>query len=202
VVVRVPVWSSDKEILKFIESREGVILRSLKKVSKLEKKPLNEREFLHFLGEKYLLKISQSKLLKNKGFCEIKEDCFCVNLPCSENFADKLEQVIKTWYRKRALEIFCERTEYLADIHNFEYKKVRIGEQKSLWGSCTGKNHLSFNWKAVQCHIDVIDYLIIHELTHTIHHDHSKKFWGKVGEILPNYKELRKKLKEVRLVSI
>jgi len=208
VIVRVPVRTSERVIVNFINSKESLILRGLNKLSKMDvvaKKPLIEREVLHFLGEQYLLKISQSKLLKKSGFCEIREGCFYVNLPHSDEqkiISEKLENTIKGWYKKRAFEIFCERTEYLADLHNFEYTKVKIGEQKTLWGSCNHKNNLSFNWKVVQCHIDVIDYLIIHELTHTVHRDHSHRFWGRVGEILPDYKELRRKLKKVKFISI
>jgi predicted metal-dependent hydrolase len=205
VIVRAPIGAAEKSIIDFIHRKEKFILQGLKTVSKIvsnTSKPLYERKFIYFLGQKYLLKICQSKLLKKGGFCEIDESYFCANISETENCKRNLEEIVKNWYRKRALEIFNERVEYLAKLHNFAYKKVRIGEQKSLWGSCTNKNHLSFNWKVVQCNINVVDYLIIHELTHTLHRDHSRKFWAKVGEILPNYKELKRSLKEMKMISI
>jgi predicted metal-dependent hydrolase len=207
VVVSVPVRTSDKVIFDFIKSKEKFILKGLQKISQInsiKKVSICEREFLHFLGEKYLLKISESSLLKKGGFCEIKDNCFFVNISkfSEDIFNEKIENIIKDWYKKRALEVFCERTEYLANLHNFKYAKIKIGEQKTLWGSCNHKNNLSFNWKVVQCHIDVIDYLIIHELTHTVHKDHSHRFWNRVEEILPNYKDLKKRLKEIGVISI
>jgi len=62
-------------------------------------------------------------------------------------------------------------------------------ELKNKWGTCTGKNNISLNWRLVFAKTSIIDYVVIHELCHLKHKNHSKKFWREVEKILPNYKD-------------
>ncbi|MFH1315030.1 MAG: SprT family zinc-dependent metalloprotease [Candidatus Uhrbacteria bacterium] len=95
------------------------------------------------------------------------------------------------WYRERAAEIIPERVLYHANELGLEYTRVRISNAKRLWGSCSGKNSLSFSWRLAMAPIEVVDYIVVHELTHTIHKNHGKLFWRRVAKTVPNYKELR-----------
>ena len=74
--------------------------------------------------------------------------------------------------------------------------KITIRNQKTRWGSCSGKNNLNFNCVLMLCPEDVRDYVVVHELSHLIEHNHSKRFWAIVSQILPDYKTQRKWLKE------
>ncbi len=77
---------------------------------------------------------------------------------------------------------------------NFEVKKISIKEQKTCWGSCTRTKHLNFNWKLGLMPDHLVDYVVVHELCHLKHFDHSKKFWDLVSTLIPDYKERRKEL--------
>lgn len=81
--------------------------------------------------------------------------------------------------------------------YKFEYGGVRIGNQRSRWGSCSAQKNLNFNYKIVFLPDDLQNYLIVHELCHLKELNHSEKFWALVGRELPNWKALRSRLKKV-----
>jgi len=100
------------------------------------------------------------------------------------------------WYRDKAAEIIPARVEYHASELGLEYTRVRISNAKRLWGSCSGKNSLSFSWRLAMAPVEVIDYIVVHELTHIVHKNHGKLFWRRVAKTIPNHKELRRWLRD------
>jgi predicted metal-dependent hydrolase len=99
------------------------------------------------------------------------------------------------WYRKEAKRIIMERLGYFAETYRFSYNRVFVRDQKTLWGSCSGERNLSFNWRLIQTPLDIIDYIVVHELVHTEILRHSEAFWTKVGTIYPHYRQARVWLK-------
>ena len=77
-----------------------------------------------------------------------------------------------------------------------KYNQIRVKNQGSIWGSCSGKNNLNFNWRILLLTPEVADYLIVHELAHLIQLNHSSKFWKIVETYLPNYRNLKREIKE------
>ena len=75
------------------------------------------------------------------------------------------------------------------------YKRVFIKNSKSRWGSCSSRGNLNFNYKLIFLPPEVLDYVVVHELCHLRHFNHGPEFWATVGEVLPNHKELRQKLR-------
>jgi predicted metal-dependent hydrolase len=106
------------------------------------------------------------------------------------------KKAIKTHFRKTAREYLEHKTHELSRIMDVHYGKIAIREQASRWGSCSGKNNLNFNWKLIFFEPEIINYVIMHELAHTVHHNHSEKFYAFLAEFCPNYKLLRKKLRK------
>ena len=101
----------------------------------------------------------------------------------------------RTEGRRRAAEAMKTRCSYYAPIMGVSYGTVTVREQKTRWGSCSAKGNLNFNWKLVLMPQEILDYVVVHELAHRIHMDHSAAFWAEVGKILPDYKERRQWLK-------
>ena len=187
-----PLRVSKKFLLSFLEKKKDWVLERIKKST--EKKKLIQDNKILFLGQRIDIKIMESSLLINGGFCELKDNELIVNI--SKNWQNTLlESVVINWYKKESFEIISEKVSFYANSFNFQYGTITIRDQKTIWGSCNSKNNLSFNWKAIFFNNDVIDYLVVHELVHTIHKNHSKKYWQAVENILPNYKELNKMLK-------
>ena len=77
-----------------------------------------------------------------------------------------------------------------------KYDKIIITGAMKRWGSCSSKGNLNFAWRLVMAPIDIIDYVVVHELSHIVHRNHSKRFWEQVETIFPDYKIKRKWLKE------
>lgn len=95
-----------------------------------------------------------------------------------------------------ARDIFTQKTAYYAAIMNVTYGHISIREQKTRWGSCSGKGNLNFNWRLIFAPEEVLDYVVVHELAHRREMNHSKAFYAIVESILPDYKNRKKWLKD------
>ena len=113
-------------------------------------------------------------------------------------FAEKtvIKDAVEKWYRERAREVITDKVTYFQQFIEKPVGEIRIKEQKSRWGSCSSQGNLNFNWKIVMAPDEIIDYLVVHELCHRLHMNHSKEFWDSVGKIIPDYKQREKWLKE------
>lgn len=110
---------------------------------------------------------------------------------------DKL--LLDKWLKKQTLSIFEERLKYNYNLfeENIPYPHLRIRSMKTRWGVCNRKNLIvTINSKLIRESIDKIDYVIIHELSHLVHFNHSRDFWEVVDKYCPKYKRIRKDLRE------
>lgn len=98
--------------------------------------------------------------------------------------------------REQARKVLTERTDYYKEILKVDYQRIRIGAQKTRWGSCSSRGTISYNWHLVLMPERIMDYVVVHELCHLVEMNHSPAFWKKVSEILPDYEDRRKWLKE------
>ncbi len=105
------------------------------------------------------------------------------------------EELFQIYVRRIAKEFILERAKFLAEKFGFKFNAVKIRGQKTRWGSCSSNGSLSFNYKLLQFRKEVIDYVIIHELCHTKELNHSPKFWKFVEQFYPDYKQIKKELK-------
>ncbi|MDZ4965188.1 DUF45 domain-containing protein, partial [Clostridium perfringens] len=117
-----------------------------------------------------------------------------INSLCLED--EYIRNEIMNWYRKLATDIIGNRVMEISNKILLKPSKIIIKNQKSLWGSCNSKKEIRLNWRLVLMPYFVIDYIIIHELCHIIHMNHSKDFWDLVKQYCPNYKESKNWLKE------
>lgn len=97
---------------------------------------------------------------------------------------------------EEALKVIPERVEYFAKVIGVTYGKITVRNQKTRWGSCSSKGNLNFNCLLMLAPPEVLDYVVVHELCHRKQMNHSKAFWLEVEKVLPDYKEVRKWLKE------
>ena len=98
--------------------------------------------------------------------------------------------------KETKLKVIPERVEYFAKVIGVTYGKITVRNQKTRWGSCSSKGNLNFNCLLMLAPPEVLDYVVVHELCHRKQMNHSKAFWLEVEKVLPNYKEVRKWLKE------
>ena len=95
---------------------------------------------------------------------------------------------------------FADRVSYFAEIMNVTFGRITIRNQKTRWGSCSTKGNLNFNYQLYYLPDELLDYVVVHELSHRRHMDHSKEFWTEVEKYCPNYRKLRKNLKQYTLI--
>ncbi|MHC4212664.1 MAG: M48 family metallopeptidase [Planctomycetota bacterium] len=101
--------------------------------------------------------------------------------------------------RYKARIILAARLNRLAKEHGFKFNKFFLRNQKTRWGTCSGKNNISLNMNLIRLPLELQDYVILHELAHIKYKNHSKKFWAHLDKYVGDAKTLRKKMKNYRL---
>lgn len=189
VTVRAPLRASERIILKLVEEHARWVEKKqaeIRAAVPIQPKQYVPGESFLYLGQAYPLEI-----VKDQNRKLVLEDGFKL----ADSMQANAEMVFQDWYRRQARRVIGARVAFFAERHQFQYKKIRISSARTRWGSCTSKGTLSFSWRLILTPLDVIDYVVIHELAHTVHHSHSKRFWKLVEKLMPDYKEQRKRLK-------
>lgn len=152
-----------------------------------------EGKVIYFLGKAYPLKIREGGNGKRVR-AERLPDCFLVQ--GSRLTKERIKAALEDWYIYNARIRFKNRCAHYAPLIGVTYHDIRIKNQKSRWGSCSGQGNLNFNWKLIMAPEEVLDYLVVHELCHRKHMNHSKEFWALVASILPDYKKQERWLRD------
>lgn len=174
-------FTTKKTILKILKNNENVIQKMILQ----RKKQQEKKEKFWYLGKSYDIIVVPS--WKNIELDENK-----IYIPNEKQF--------NLFLKKQLKKIFEERLEYQYSRfkEQIPYPKLKIRTMKTRWGVCNKRdNSITLNSKLLEYSYDEIDYVIIHELSHFIHFNHSKQFWNTVENYCPNYKIIRKRLKEV-----
>ena len=116
-------------------------------------------------------------------------------LPVSD-LTDTQRAALEKRYIEAAREYFPKRVAYFLRLTGGSYERITIRDQKTRWGSCSAKGTLSFNWRLMLAPPAVLDYVVVHELCHLTHMDHSAAFWALVEQVCPDYRTHRKWLKD------
>ena len=188
LIVRAPNRISDAKIQEFINEKSSWIIKNKNLIKlRLQNTEKNQNNLL-YLGEYFPIK-KNIKSLKKVSF---NGEEFITNL---EN-QSQLSNALKIWYKDKFKELAIPRLNYFVDKYGLTINQVRLKRQKTLWGSCSSRNNINLNFLLIMAPLKVIDYVIIHELVHTIHKNHSANFWSAVEDIMPNYKDPKNWLKE------
>lgn len=118
-----------------------------------------------------------------------------VSAPDNPQRALFIRQALVSWYKGNAERKIREKVARYADIVEVDWGVVRIKTFKSRWGSCIHYGDVEFNWLIVLAPNRIVDYVVVHELCHLIHHDHSPQFWKEVERVIPDYQECKDWLK-------
>lgn len=144
-------------------------------------------------------RISQTRI---RQFVEEKSDWIQKNLEKMQGKQQEKTQLPKLSPEERARlqkaagEVFLQRSRYFAELLNVHFNRITIREQKTRWGSCSSKQNLNFNWKLILAPPEILDYVVVHELCHLKEMNHSPAFWHEVEQILPDYPQRKKWLKD------
>ena len=190
LVVRAPLRASLGYINGLVSKKSHWIRKKLLEMSERPMPPVKEfvnGEEFFYLGKPYQLCIVEN----SDSDIELKDKLYL-----SKRAVPEAREVLKLWYKSEALKIISDRCKRYQRIIGCKPSSIKISEAKKRWGSCGRKGTLNFSWRLIMAPVEVIDYLIVHELAHIGQLDHSRAYWSKVGSILPDYKIWDKWLKD------
>ena len=189
LTVRAPFDARESEITNLIKQKKRWIIEKQKKISALSNKytpvVIKNGGSILFQGNNYTIKMSNVSRIKISGENII--------LPRGSK-----KEKVTAWLKKEAKKLIRERLDIYAGIMGVRYSTLRISGARTRWGSCSGRDSLSFTWRLIMCPIQVIDYVIVHELSHIMHKNHSPVFWAAVKKVIPDFKEQKNWLKSNR----
>lgn len=179
----VPIDFSAQALSDFITSKRSWLLKTSRYYDRLrERCGGHEPGAIYYLGNRYRIKIVKDR----QPAATVSDALKTITFHVDDLRKSKHHQ--QEWYRHQTARIIGERLPALASSLGLRYNKVSIKNQKSRWGSCSRKGDLNFNLLLAAAPIEVIDYVIVHELMHLIELDHSRRFWELVRNADPDYK--------------
>ncbi len=190
LIVRAPMRTPKVRIKEFVTQHYSWIEKTREKMQSLGVPPSRQYvpgEQFMFLGQSFPLEIvtdQKETLILNGSF------------RLAESASKHAKSVFEHWYRQQARKIINERVNTYANGYGFQFQGVKITSAKTRWGSCSVKGSLNFSWRLILAPLEQVDYVIVHELVHTVHHNHSERFWKKVEDIMPDFKERQKWLRK------
>jgi len=197
ILVDSPVGLSENYIKEKVKSKGKWIIKKLlafKETGYLPSgKEFKDGENFLYLGKNYLFNVILDTSIVRPEI-RLSEDKISVISP-SKDYAT-LRTAMEKWYKKEAEKNVLKRIEYYKSQLRVNPGEIKIKEQKRRWGSCTSKGSIYFNWRIIMAPIAVFDYILVHEMSHLIHANHSPRFWKLVESIIPNYKDRKKWLKD------
>lgn len=192
--VIVPYRFQMEQVQRFFKAKEGWIMHHLQKAAR--ERAHHQRRKFQDGSQLSILGIPKTvRILKNpRTRSSVQETADELKIFCTGT-ALGAKRTLEKYLRKKAATYLGERTLHWSACMKTGFGKITIRGQKSRWGSCSHANNLNFNWRLMLVPLAVIDYVIIHELAHTVHHNHSRQFYALVEQFCPNYKALRKILR-------
>lgn len=202
ISVSVPHSFSFSEAEKFVSQKEDWIKRSLEKFKKIENKQTLFDENTEFKTREHKLKIlrhdgSTIKLI-------IKNKVIYVFFPSYADVKDiRIQKAIRTAiieaWRIEAKNFLPERVFELACKFRFKYNSVSVKNAGTRWGSCSSSNNINLNVQLMRLPAHLCDYIILHELAHTVEKNHGKEFWALLNKVTGDAKALDKEVKNFNL---
>lgn len=192
VTVTAPIGTSEERVVEKVKCKANWIIKQIYSYKHMHYAPIN-REFVNgesfmYLGRNYSLQIELDLNVKNTKV-KLFRGKFIVAAPNKNE--DDIRKAMEVWYRGRAKEMIGLKVKYYQRFFNIVPTAIKVKEQKKRWGSCTSKNELLFNWRCIMAKANALDYIIVHEMCHMYHKNHSKEFWELVATVMPDY-EIRK----------
>jgi predicted metal-dependent hydrolase len=197
VIVRAPAEVSNDAIRDIVAERQFWIHRSLAEWAELNAsrlhRPFAQGQGFAYLGRTYRLKFvayCETVLRLKNGRWELSEPFF------QEHGEAAVRKAFLDFYVDKGNLIFAERVAFFAPLVGVSPGSIEVKELGYYWASCGKTGVLNFNWKTVMALQTVIDYIVVHELCHIRHRDHTDAFWNEVDKVLPTFRERKEWLRK------
>jgi predicted metal-dependent hydrolase len=182
----VPRNSNDSTLDYFLKNKHRWISRTYRYYKKFNSDfgiKYDDGLYIYYLGQKYKVDLVKDLINSTRVSSSLNKITF--HLRNKKHY----KKYIKEWYLSQTSIIINERITIFSKLMNVNYTSIKIKDNSTRWGSCSNKGRLNFSLYLIAFPIDIIDYVIVHELAHLIEFNHSKKFWAVVSKIDPSYRE-------------
>ncbi len=182
ITVRAPYGVANSYIETLLSKKQIWITRKqgeMKERPVLAEKKFRTGELFLLLGVEYRLNVCDCT--------KISLDYTSGEILFPQKYLTSPKVKMAAWYRQQASDILSSRLRSLSEKTGLRYVSMKITSAQSRWGSCSGENTINFSWRLIMARPSAIEYVILHELTHTVHHNHSSAFWSRLIEVFPHY---------------
>ncbi len=196
IAVRPPNDYSPEQVDAVVESKRLWIYRNLAEWRDLNatavvREWVNGETFL-YLGRSYRLAL----VSEQNGVLKLKEGRFCLDRELIEKGgSDSAKSAFEHYYTSKGIDRIRQRVTYFAEKVGVEPASVKIKDMSYRWASCSKTDTLTFHWKCMMAPPKIIDYIVVHELCHIHHRNHTDAFWNEVDKVMPDYRERKNWLK-------
>lgn len=198
VVVIVPSRLPQRQIEQIVRSKAHWIQSKLR-FNEAAREKHRPKEYISgesfaYLGRNYRLKVADGKIVP----ATLQQGRIHVSVPHELTGNDREQHIIReltAWYQGHAVKRLQEKTARYAEQMGVTPAKIGIKAYRSRWGSCHKDGRIYFNWRIIMAPQSVVDYVVVHELCHLVHHNHARDFWKLVETIMPSYRKARAWLK-------
>jgi len=195
LTVRAPRWTPVCEVEAAIVEKSSWILKQLHAARERQIHSANaamvwqDGARLDYLGEAFTMHLGAMV----STIDEVKK-CMWVALPGTAG-ESQVQEAVQSAIQRAALLLFEARLNHYAPLLGVRWTRLKLSNANGRWGSAKSDGSIRLNWRLMHYRLPVIDYVVVHELSHLRHMDHSSRFWDTVKSVMPDYAKLKKELK-------
>ncbi|MCA1058898.1 M48 family metallopeptidase [Rossellomorea aquimaris] len=188
--VHAPKGTQEESVFEFLEGHWDKIIQKSKEVKGRlngpQIKSYQHGEPFLYLGKSFPIEVHHSPEI-TQDYVTFNNEILNIQVKVIED--ERIKQALKRFYYKQCKSIVEKSISSHQQHFKTKPRSVRISDSRTTWGTCDGRRQLTFNWKLAMSPLEVIDYVVVHEMCHMVHLNHDRSFWRLVGKIVPDYKE-------------
>jgi len=200
VEVTAPAGMSDQAVEQILQQKGRWIMEKLDAIASIDAPP-PKKEFVSgekflYLGRQHTLVVSERA--ERRPLLVMRSSTFEATVPPELKIWDRqniIRELFRVWYQQRPEAKLIEQVRTYADRLNLQPTEIKVMHLDQRWGSCTPRGVVHLNWRLIMAPIQIIDYLVVHELCHLSIPEHSPRFWDRVGSIIADYEDRREWLR-------
>ena len=199
--VRAPRWATVASVEAVLYEKSAWILRKLQESQERQKQMRHtviewrDGASLPFLGEQWLVRLDPEHQSPQASYQETSPKCLPIALSIHAQ-PGQIRDAVQAWLMQQAKLNFTQRLDHFAPQLGVQWKRLSLSNASSRWGTASADGSIRLNWRLIHFKQDVIDYLVVHELSHLRVMNHSPQFWETVGSLVPDYQQRRHALNE------
>ena len=201
LVVRAPNWVTLREVDAAVQEKGPWIVAKLQQFKERQTEQFQKAiEWRHgaevpFLGRTVQLCVLERGVGRVHGQDIAPDQILPVTVPPGASVT-QVRDAAQVWLKKQAKALFEQRLHHFAPLLGVRWLKLSLSSASTRWGSARNDGHIRLNWRLIHLPISQIDYVVVHELAHLREMNHSPRFWETVGEVMPDYAQRRKALRQ------